>query len=101
MNPEDSILNSRGLHKTLNNRRAQVHKEFVCRSKVVFYQGQIVGHIFTDEQFKVFVELPFVGNKEIIWSMWEKLSKPWAASEYKVISIDYVDQILDLCAKVI
>jgi len=100
MTDKDSILNGRGLHQTLHNRRAQVHKEFVCRSKVVFYQGQLVGHIFTDPEFEEFLKLDFVGNKEIAWDMWKRLAKPWGAAGHKVIAIEYVDSLLDLCSKV-
>lgn len=100
MNPQESILTGQGLYKTVHGRRAQIHKEFVCRSHVVFYQGQILGHIFKDDEFKAFVALPIVGNKELVWDLWEKLSKPWGATGHKVLNIDFVDQVLDLCAKV-
>ncbi|GEM_PF-2919733 len=96
---EKSILTGEGLYGLITNPRFRAQKEFVERSRCVFHHGNLVGHIYTPEQFKKFVELPFIRNKAVVLRIFEKHSRDLGVGE-KVFPIELVDQLLDLCAGV-
>ena len=96
---EGSILNPKGLTEAINNRRSHVWKIYTVNSEVVFNNGQIIGHVFSHEKYKRFVDATGnVGNKERLWDFFDKLAAPFGASGQKAIPIDYMDAILDMAA---
>lgn len=98
MQEQKSILTGPGLYGLITNNRFRVQKEFVERSRCVFHHGNLVGHIYTPEEFKKFVELPFVRNKTAVLSLFEKYSRSWGGADEKVFPIELVDQLLDFAS---
>lgn len=98
---KDSILTGEGLYNTLRNRRAFVHKEFVCRSHVVYKGDQIIGHIFTKEEFQTFLHVAVQNDnrRRAAADMFEKFARSWGATGHKVFPIELVDGLLDMLSK--
>lgn len=96
-----SILTPKGLYDTLHGRRALVQKEFICRSQVVFLRGNIVGHIFTLDEFKTFLEKISISESRRMaaFDIFEKFSRDWGATGHKVFPIELVDGLFDMLSK--
>lgn len=97
-----TILTSEGLTAALNSPRARINKEFICRSTVVFWHGQICGHIFTDAEFKSFLEkcVSSASRREAAYDMFTKFARTWGAAGHRVFPSELVDGLLDMLAKV-
>lgn len=93
---DETILNSEGLAKMARNRRVAVQREFVNRSQVVFYYGNIIGYIFTVPAFYDFLKLPVIQNGAAGKMMFDTFSRAWGAAEHKVFPVELMDELLDV-----
>ena len=99
---KSTILTSEGLTAALNSPRARINKEFICRSTVVFFHGQICGHIFLPDEFQAFLKkcVSSESRREAAFDMFTKFARPWGSSGHRVFPSELVDGLLDMLAKV-
>lgn len=93
---DETILNPEGLAKMARNRRVAVHREFVNRSQVVFYYGNIIGYIFTVPAFYDFLKLPVIKNAGAGKMMFDTFARAWGAAGHKVFPVEIMDDLLDV-----
>jgi len=99
---DDSILNSEGLKKSINNRRAQLHKLLYHSSQVVFLYGRVVGLIFNPGQFEGVVNnFPASeSHRAHALKMFNDHARPWGAVGQRVFPIELLDGLLDFLSGV-
>lgn len=95
---QNSILTGRGLYESITSNRQICLGEFVKRSQVVFIQGDLFGHLFTEAEFDGFVSHSSVVNKRAAKTMWTEHAKPFGATGRKVFPIHLVDGLIDIAA---